>query len=163
MKTFPTVCHFFFQDENVQFTPYTASDTFTFTPPANIAGKACLMKLLYCERETSINYNATINTPAQFVYMVGIPSTQNVTVNPSNSYFGAIPPNEFLKVVGNDNRSNIIGVPSNPFSSYTNPDILVQVPPGPTEITLGIMTSTTSTIILNTQNVGFCISFTPIE
>lgn len=164
-RSVPTVCHFFFQDEtSLNITSNTTSSTFTFTPPANIAGKACLMKLNYCTfpGENDFNSNNQTYSPC-LIYLIGIPSNQNITVDPAYYGWGSMLPDEFVRVVGNDNRGNIIGLSSTlNFGGLHNPDIVVSVPQGPTEITLGIAMALRPTSTQET-NAVFCISFTPID
>lgn len=147
---YPTVTHWFFNNTVAVSNVTTYAENFIFKPSANIAGKACKLKLIDSSHQTAPNTFS--------VYLRGLPMTQNVCVDPAYTDYGNVSATSFYQIVGDENKSNLIGT----STSFTtgNPEIIVQIPEGPTEVTLGIFSPTPWSGIMNSH---FIVSITPIE
>jgi hypothetical protein len=132
-----TVCHWFFNSSGDLYNQNIFTKTYLFKPPASIAGKMCRFKL------SSIALGSQLPTPIS-IYMKGLTFSQNNTIDPAFEDYGEIDAMTFLKLVGDENRSQLIGNLNNmhtgTFSEHT-PELIVYIPPGPTTIEIGIYTN----------------------
>lgn len=156
----PTTTHWFFtmpRSGSSTGNTYNYAESYVFKPPASIAGKACKMRLVGISQNTEI---LTFNQPTSY-YMKGLSFPQNVTVDPTYQKYGFLNEKLFFQFVGNDNRCSLIGtVLSNNIVVGHFPEILVQVPQGPTEVTLGFFTPFEFDAYINQHMI---IEFTPID
>ena len=146
MAGLPTTTHWFMNSE-VEVPVKNYAESFIFKPPASIAGKSCIMKVI-AHPDFGWNYS---------YYMTGLSFPQNVCVDPTYANYANLDKDVFLRIVGNDDRSSLIATG---VSVTRNPDIIVQVPPGPTEVTLGFFTGFNGTDVFRGH---FIIEFTPID
>lgn len=132
-----TICHWFLQSNGPVYNQGFASKRFLFKPTENIAGKYCIFKL------NNVSMPTQLATPIS-VYLKGLTFSQNTCIDPSFSNYGEISPITFYQLVGDENRSSIIGcIGSFPTTSLNHemPYLLVYVPPGPTYVELGMFSN----------------------
>lgn len=132
-----TICHWFLQSRGPIYNQAFSSKTFLFKPPADIAGKVCVFKL------TNAILANQLAMPVS-IYMKGLTFPQNACIDPSFTYYGEISPTTFYQLVGDENRSQLIGcIGTLPTTSIDDemPYLLVYVPPGPTYVELGIFSN----------------------
>lgn len=132
-----TICHWFLQSNGTLYNGNVFSKTFLFKPPADIAGKICIFKLTNAVLANQLPMPVSI-------YMKGLTFSQNACVDPSFTYYGEISPTKFYQLVGDENRSQLIGnIGTFPTTAIDDemPYLLVYVPPGPTYVELGIFTN----------------------
>lgn len=152
-KKYPTVTHWFFNNTIASSNITSYAENFIFKPPANIAGKACKLKLVDSTHQSG--------PESMSIFLRGLPLTQNVCVDPAFSDYGSVSATTFYQLVGDENKSNLIATNTRSINgNYGNPEIIVQVPEGPTEVTLGMFSPVPWTGVMNSH---FIISFTPID
>lgn len=132
-----TICHWFLQSTGPLFNGNYYSKKFLFKPPENIAGKVCLFKL------NNVALSSQLPMPVS-IYMKGLTFPQNACIDPSFSSYGEISPTTFYQLVGDENRSQLIGnIGAFPTTAVDDemPYLLVYIPPGPTFVELGLFTN----------------------
>ena len=151
LDSIPTTTHWFWQLGTTSTGVVdNFADAYLFRPPAAIAGKACIMRLISMTHQN--------HPPSAVFYLKGFSYPQNNIIDPQFSAYGAMSASTFYKLAGDDKTTIFANFHNG--QNVGSPDILVQVPHGPTECILGMLSPTTFDLVLNSH---FIIEFTPIE